>query len=63
MIVLAKSGDKGIEAQILTSSHNGRSEAEQQRIKLEHPDEEGAILKNRVLGAIAVTRGSINVPS
>ena len=43
--------------QILTSPHNGRTEAEQLRIKGEHPGEERAVFNDRVLGAIAVTRG------
>lgn len=44
------------EASVLSSNHNGRDEREQARTRKEHPGEDNVILRNRVLGAIAVTR-------
>jgi pyruvate dehydrogenase phosphatase len=45
---------------VLSSNHNGKDASESERIKSEHPGEEECVLKDRVLGAIAVTRGSSN---
>lgn len=42
---------------LLSSNHNGTDESEVKRIRKEHPGEEECVLKHRVLGAIAVTRG------
>ena len=43
---------------MLSSFHNGRNENETERIRSEHPgEEESCVSNNRVLGAIAVTRG------
>jgi pyruvate dehydrogenase phosphatase len=42
---------------LLTSNHNGENEAEVKRVREEHPGENECILRDRVLGAIAVTRG------
>ncbi|KAH7905624.1 protein serine threonine phosphatase 2C [Hygrophoropsis aurantiaca] len=44
------------EATILSSNHNGNDDSEKARIHSEHPDEPECILRDRVLGAIAVTR-------
>ncbi|KAG5646316.1 hypothetical protein DXG03_003913 [Asterophora parasitica] len=41
---------------LLSSYHNGSNVVEQERVKSEHPGEPEAILEDRVLGAIAVTR-------
>ena len=41
----------------LTVNHNGGNAAEVQRVQDEHPGEKECILRDRVLGAIAVTRG------
>jgi len=41
---------------LLTSNHNGGNEVEVQRVMDEHPGEDESMLRNRVLGAIAVTR-------
>ncbi|KIP06588.1 hypothetical protein PHLGIDRAFT_72468 [Phlebiopsis gigantea 11061_1 CR5-6] len=53
-------GRKGADGQwstaILSSNHNGQDAAEAQRVRSEHPGEEECVLKDRVLGAIAVTR-------
>lgn len=38
-------------------NHNGRDEAEVKRIRSEHPGEEECVVRDRVLGSIAVTRG------
>lgn len=45
------------EASLLSSNHNGVNEIEVERIRKAHPGEEECILDDRVLGAIAVTRG------
>jgi pyruvate dehydrogenase phosphatase len=45
---------------VLSSNHNGKNTSESERIRSEHPGEEECVLKDRVLGAIAVTRGSSN---
>lgn len=42
---------------VLSVDHNGRDPSEVARILSEHPGEEEAIMRDRVLGAIAVTRG------
>lgn len=43
---------------LLSTPHNPRtSEKETKRIKSEHPDEPGALMNSRILGALAVTRG------
>ncbi|KAJ7647462.1 protein serine threonine phosphatase 2C [Roridomyces roridus] len=44
------------ESQILSSNHNGANETEAARVQSEHPGEPETILRERVLGAIAVTR-------
>ncbi|KAF9051003.1 protein serine/threonine phosphatase 2C [Hymenopellis radicata] len=41
---------------LLSSNHNGADHAEAERVQQEHPEETEAILNDRVLGAIAVTR-------
>lgn len=41
----------------MSETHNGNQAIEADRVRLEHPGEEEAVLRNRVLGAIAVTRG------
>lgn len=43
-------------ARNLVVPHNGRNEEELQRVRDAHPEEPDATLRNRVLGAIAVTR-------
>lgn len=44
-------------ASLLSSNHNGMDETEANRVRREHPGENECILRDRVLGAIAVTRG------
>jgi len=44
-------------AEILTKSHNGNVVDEAQRIRDDHPGETECVMRSRVLGAIAVTRG------
>ncbi|THH08376.1 hypothetical protein EW145_g2739 [Phellinidium pouzarii] len=44
------------QGRVISSTHNGRISSEAQRVRREHPGEEEAVLRNRVLGAIAVTR-------
>ena len=44
-------------ATLITSSHNGDNEEEVIRIRDEHPGEYECMLRGRVLGGIAVTRG------
>ncbi|KAK0195261.1 protein serine threonine phosphatase 2C [Armillaria mellea] len=44
------------DAILLSSNHNGTESSEVKRIRQEHPDEPECVLRNRVLGAIAVTR-------
>lgn len=46
-------------ASLLSSFHNGRNDAEAQRIRQEHPGESQCVHNHRVLGAIAVTRGQL----
>ncbi|KAJ7113824.1 protein serine threonine phosphatase 2C [Mycena epipterygia] len=41
---------------VLSANHNGTDPAEVARIRSEHPGEDECILKDRVLGSIAVTR-------
>ncbi|KAH8120015.1 protein serine/threonine phosphatase 2C [Phellopilus nigrolimitatus] len=41
---------------LLSSPHNGHVESEVRRVQSEHPNEPEAILRYRVLGALAVTR-------
>lgn len=45
---------------IISSTHNGKVKEESVRIKEEHPGEEDVMLRDRVCGAIAVTRGRFN---
>lgn len=45
------------EARDLIAPHNGSNLEEMQKIIDAHPDEPEVTLKNRVIGAIAVTRG------
>lgn len=56
-IVLGTKGDQGWDIRVLSSTHNGAIPAEQARVMSEHPNEPEAMLNNRVLGGIAVTRG------
>jgi pyruvate dehydrogenase phosphatase len=57
-LVLAYKQPSGYwEALRLSSYHNGMNSAEKQRIIEEHPGEAECIVEDRVLGAIAVTRG------
>lgn len=44
-------------AQVLSAAHNGENPVEAERVRSEHPDEPEAILDDRVLGGIAVTKG------
>ncbi|KAF7344488.1 Serine/threonine protein phosphatase 2C [Mycena sanguinolenta] len=41
---------------VLSSNHNGADAAEVARIRSEHPGEDECLLKDRVLGSIAITR-------
>ncbi|KAJ6558605.1 protein serine threonine phosphatase 2C [Mycena vulgaris] len=43
-------------ASLLSANHNGTDAAEAARIRSEHPGEDECVLRDRVLGAIAVTR-------
>jgi len=55
--VLGEKGSSGDhKASILTSLHNATIAAERERIRVDHPGEEEAILNNRVLGALEPTR-------
>ncbi|KAK0241941.1 protein serine threonine phosphatase 2C [Armillaria nabsnona] len=55
--VYGRQDDSGAwDAILLSSNHNGTECSEVERIKQEHPDEPECVLRNRVLGAIAVTR-------
>lgn len=45
------------ETTLLSANHNGADAAEVARIRNEHPGESECVLRDRVLGAIAVTRG------
>lgn len=45
-------------ASLLSSFHNGCNDAEVEQIRKDHPGEAECVRNNRVLGAIAVTRGS-----
>jgi pyruvate dehydrogenase phosphatase len=55
-------GCKGIsgkwKAELLSRNHNGTDQGEVDRLKSEHPGEDEVVLHDRVLGAIAVTRGN-----
>ncbi|KAJ7045368.1 protein serine threonine phosphatase 2C [Mycena alexandri] len=44
------------DAQLLSVNHNGTDAGEVARIRSEHPGEDECVLRDRVLGAIAVTR-------
>ncbi|KAJ7497162.1 protein serine threonine phosphatase 2C [Mycena latifolia] len=44
------------EASVLSTNHNGTDAGEVARIRSEHPGEDECVLRDRVLGAIAVTR-------
>lgn len=47
-------------AELLSQNHNGKDESEVTRIRQEHPGEDDTcVLDDRVLGAIAVTRGNV----
>ena len=52
-----KVADGSLRTKLLSSFHNGYEKAEVNRIREEHPGESECILDDRVLGAIAVTRG------
>jgi len=54
--VLGSKTSAGWKSSVLSSDHNGKDIGECERIKSEHPGEEECMLKDRVLGAIAVTR-------
>lgn len=41
----------------LSSYHNGTDQSERERLMEEHPGEAECVVDDRVLGAIAVTRG------
>lgn len=45
-------------ASLLSSFHNGQNKTEVDQIRKDHPGEAECVLNERVLGAIAVTRGS-----
>ncbi|KAG6857253.1 hypothetical protein H0H87_007086 [Tephrocybe sp. NHM501043] len=45
------------ESSLLSSFHNGENASEREKVSREHPDETECFLNNRVLGALAVTRG------
>lgn len=44
-------------AQVLSKAHNGENEVEEEKVRQEHPGEDECMMDDRVLGAIAVTRG------
>ncbi|KAJ6593757.1 protein serine threonine phosphatase 2C [Mycena capillaripes] len=52
----AKQASGEWETRLLSSNHNGADAAETARIRREHPGESECVLRDRVLGAIAVTR-------
>jgi hypothetical protein len=45
------------EAQVLSTAHNGENPDEVDFVRAAHPNEPECVLHDRVLGAIAVTRG------
>lgn len=47
------------EAHVLSSTHNGENPTEALKVQKQHPGEAECVLENRVLGAIAVTRGRL----
>jgi len=49
-------GIKDWQIDFLTNAHNGDNNFEVERIRAEHPGEDGCILNQRVLGALAPTR-------
>lgn len=49
-------------AKVLSFSHNGDETAEANKMREQHPGEPQCIKDNRVLGAIAVTRGQLIAP-
>lgn len=53
----AKTASGEWHSRLLSSNHNGADPAEAERIRSEHPGESESVLRDRVLGAIAVTRG------
>lgn len=61
VIVLGTKEDSGWTVRVLSSTHNGAISSEQARIRSEHPNEPEAMLNDRVLGGIAVTRGSFRL--
>lgn len=57
--------ENGNDVRVVSTTHNGQIQAEADRIRREHPGEDEAILRHRVLGALAVTRGkysSLSLP-
>ena len=46
----------------LSSYHNGVNPAEKTKITAEHPGEADCIVNDRILGALAVTRGTSRPP-
>ncbi|KDQ57569.1 hypothetical protein JAAARDRAFT_130764 [Jaapia argillacea MUCL 33604] len=51
-----KNSNQDWDVSILSSNHNGREPSEVERIHKAHPGEPECVLRDRVLGAIAVTR-------
>jgi pyruvate dehydrogenase phosphatase len=47
--------------ELLTEVHNGLDKGEVERVRAEHPGEEGALMGYRVLNTIMVTRGAHNL--
>ncbi|KAF8210074.1 phosphatase 2C-like domain-containing protein [Mycena galopus ATCC 62051] len=54
--VLGAKTESGWQTTVLSSNHNGADATEAARIRSEHPGEPESMLRDRVLGAIAVTR-------
>ncbi|KAJ6495323.1 protein serine threonine phosphatase 2C [Mycena sanguinolenta] len=52
----AKTASDEWQTTVLSSNHNGADAAEAARIRSEHPGEDECLLKDRVLGSIAITR-------
>ena len=58
-VVLGTRGAEGVwNAALVSANHNGREADEVARVRAEHPDEPECILEDRILGGIAVTRGT-----
>lgn len=64
IVLGTKNCDGTWKGQVLSSNHNGRDPDEVKRMQAKHPgEEEEMILNDRVLGAIAVTRGKVHFPT